>query len=73
VRLRKRGKVDLMSLRKNLSRRLSSLGIFIELWHFLRIRKKWWLAPIIIMLLLLGVLLFATSGTPLAAILYTFF
>ena len=32
------------------------LGIFSELWAFMRVRKKWWLGPIIMMLLLLGLL-----------------
>lgn len=31
------------------------LGLLVEFWHFMRIRKRWWLLPIIIALVLLGV------------------
>ncbi len=31
------------------------LGLFVEFWHFMRIRKRWWLLPIIVALVLLGV------------------
>jgi hypothetical protein len=31
------------------------LGLFQEFWHFMRIRKRWWLLPIIVALVLLGV------------------
>lgn len=44
-----------------------------ELWAFLKTRKKWWLAPLIIALLMLGVLLFATQGSVLSSFLYPFF
>lgn len=44
-----------------------------ELWDFMRIRKKFWLAPIIIMLLLLGALIFFTEGSAVAPFVYTLF
>jgi hypothetical protein len=31
------------------------LGLFVEFWHFMRVRKRWWLLPIIVALILLGV------------------
>ncbi|MEM9553019.1 MAG: DUF5989 family protein [Acidobacteriota bacterium] len=44
-----------------------------QFWEFLKVRKKWWLGPIIGMLLLLGVLLVATQGSALAPFIYTLF
>jgi len=52
---------------------MSKLGIFKELWDFLKVRKKWWLAPIIIMLLLLGALIFFTQSSAVAPFIYTLF
>ena len=49
-----------------------SVGIVREFYDFLRFNKKWWLAPIIIVLLLLGVLIFL-GGTGLAPFIYTLF
>ncbi len=43
------------------------------LWEFLRVRKKWWLAPIIALSLLLGMLIVATQGTAVAPFIYTLF
>lgn len=31
------------------------LGLLVEFWHFMRVRKRWWLLPIIVALVLLGV------------------
>jgi len=44
-----------------------------ELWAFLRVRKKWWLAPIIIVLVLFGTLIVFTQGSALAPFIYTIF
>ncbi len=44
-----------------------------ELWAFLRIRKKLWLAPIIIVMLILGGLLILSQGSVLAPLIYTLF
>lgn len=49
------------------------MEILIELWQFLKERKKWWLAPIIIFLLLTGFLIALTSGTAVAPFIYTLF
>jgi hypothetical protein len=44
-----------------------------ELWQFLRERKKWWLVPIILVLLFLGFLIVMTSGSALGPFIYTLF
>jgi hypothetical protein len=44
-----------------------------ELWRFLRVRKKYWLLPIIIMMVLLGVLIVMTQGSAVAPFIYTLF
>ena len=44
-----------------------------ELWDFLKVRKKFWLLPIIITLVLLGGLIALTSGTAIAPFIYTLF
>jgi len=44
-----------------------------ELWAFLRIRKKLWLAPIIIVMLMLGGLLILAQGSVVAPFIYTIF
>jgi hypothetical protein len=52
---------------------LGKLGILRELWDFMRVRKKWWLGPIIFFLLLLGLLIVFTQGSALAPFIYTLF
>ena len=44
-----------------------------DLWAYMRERKKFWLAPIIIVLLLLGVLIVLAEGTAVAPLIYTLF
>ena len=44
-----------------------------DLYGFMRARKKYWLLPIIIVLLLFGGLVFMTSGTAIAPFIYTIF
>ena len=48
-------------------------GILKELWTFLRVRKKLWLAPIIIVMLILGGLLILAQGSVVAPFIYTIF
>ena len=48
-------------------------GIFRELWLFMRVRKKFWLGPIMLVLLLLGMLIVFTEGSALAPFIYTLF
>ncbi len=47
-------------------------GLVKEFWLFLLQNKKWWLAPIVIIVLLLGALVFL-AGTPAAPFIYTLF
>ena len=44
-----------------------------DLWQFMRVRKKFWLAPIIIVLLLLSILIVLAEGTAVAPFVYTLF
>jgi hypothetical protein len=44
-----------------------------DLWGFMRIRKKFWLLPVIIILLLFGVLIVFTGGSAIAPFIYTLF
>jgi hypothetical protein len=44
-----------------------------ELWAFLRVRKKLWLAPLIIVMVILGALLIAAQGSVIAPFVYTLF
>ncbi len=44
-----------------------------ELWAFLRVRKKWWLMPVLLVLLLVGTLLVFAQGSALAPFIYTIF
>ena len=48
-------------------------GIVSELWAFMRERKKFWMLPIIVMLLLVGSLLIFAKGSALAPFIYTIF
>jgi hypothetical protein len=49
------------------------LSIVGELFEFLWARKLWWLAPMVIVLILFGVLLVLTQGSALAPFIYTLF
>ena len=49
------------------------MNFLFEIFNFLRVRKKFWLLPIIIILTLFGALLFFTSGTAVAPFIYTIF
>jgi hypothetical protein len=44
-----------------------------DLWGFMRERKKFWLLPIILILLLLGMLIIFTQGSAIAPFIYTLF
>jgi hypothetical protein len=44
-----------------------------DLWGFLKVRKKYWLLPIILTLLIFGVLIVLTSGSAIAPFIYTLF
>jgi len=49
------------------------LELITDLWAFLRQRKKLWMAPIIIILVIMGMLLVLTQGSALAPFVYTLF
>ncbi len=44
-----------------------------EFWGFLRVRKKWWLGPIFVVLALFGALIIFAQGSALAPFIYTIF
>jgi hypothetical protein len=52
---------------------MSQAGITRELWSYMRVRKKWWLLPIIVVMLLVGMLLVFAQGSFLAPFIYTVF
>jgi hypothetical protein len=52
---------------------MAKSGIVSELWAFMRVRKKWWLLPIIIVMLVVGTLLIFAQGSVLAPFIYTIF
>ena len=52
---------------------MGKLAILREFWDFLRERKKWWLAPIVLFLLVLGGLLVFAKGSALAPFIYSLF
>ena len=49
------------------------MSIVAELWQFMRARKKLWLLPVIVIMLLLGGLIVLTQGTAIAPFIYTIF
>ena len=49
------------------------LELLKDLWGFMKERKKFWLAPIIIIMLLLGALILLTQGSAVAPFIYTLF
>ncbi len=59
-----------MGMVKDLKTRITIFG---EIWAVMRVRKKWWLGPIMIFLLLLGVLIVFTEGSALAPFIYALF
>ena len=52
---------------------MSKYLIVREFWTFLLVRKKWWLMPIMIFLVLLGAFIVFTEGSALAPFIYTLF
>ncbi len=52
---------------------MSKVAIIAEFWEFLRVRKKFWLLPIVVVLFLLGALIVLTQGSALAPFIYTLF
>ncbi len=52
---------------------MSNTSLVREFWMFMKVRKKFWLLPIIIMMLLVGTLLVFAEGSALAPFIYTIF
>ena len=52
---------------------MSKLSIALEFWEFLKVRKKYWLAPIVLFLMLLGALIILTEGSAIAPFIYAIF
>ncbi len=52
---------------------MSRVNLAGELWAFMRVRKKWWLLPIIVVMLMVGSLLVFAQGSALAPFIYTIF
>jgi hypothetical protein len=52
---------------------MSKLSILSELWDFLKVRKKWWITPIVLFLLAIGLMLVMLEGTAVAPFIYTLF
>ena len=52
---------------------MSKRELLRELWDFMKVRKKWWLLPIIVTLLLLGLLMLFTQSSAVAPFIYTLF
>jgi len=53
--------------------RMSKLSIIKEFWEFLKVRKKFWLAPIIFILVLLGAVVIFAESSAVAPFIYTLF
>lgn len=52
---------------------MSKLEFFKELWDFMRVRKRYWLAPILLVFILFGFLLVFTQSSVVAPFIYTLF
>jgi heme A synthase len=49
------------------------MSILVELWQFMRVRKKFWLFPVMVMMVLFGGLLVLAEGSAVAPFSYTLF
>jgi hypothetical protein len=52
---------------------MAKTSIIRELWEFAKVRKKWWLGPIILFMVLFGALIVITKGSVVAPFIYTLF
>jgi uncharacterized protein DUF5989 len=52
---------------------MSKVAVLTELWEFMRDNKKYWLAPIVIVLVMTGLLLVMAQGSAVAPFIYTLF
>lgn len=49
------------------------MSFILEIWEFLKVRKKFWLLPVLVMMVLFGGLLVLTQGSAVAPFIYTIF
>jgi Family of unknown function (DUF5989) len=49
------------------------MSIVLELWRFMRVRKKYWLLPVLLMMFVFGGLVVLTQGSAVAPFIYTLF
>ena len=49
------------------------MEFLVELWRFMRLRKKFWLLPILVMMVVFGGLVILTKGSAIAPFIYTLF
>lgn len=52
---------------------MAKLSVVVELWRFLGVRKKWWLAPVAGFLIMLGTVLVLAQGSAMAPFIYALF
>ena len=52
---------------------MSHSGLMLELWAFMKVRKKFWLLPILLVMALLGVLIVMAQGSVVAPFIYAIF
>ncbi len=52
---------------------MAAMTLVREFWLFMKVRKKWWLLPIIVVMVLVGSLLVFAQGSALAPFIYTIF
>ena len=52
---------------------MSKMNMAGEMWAFMKVRKKWWLGPIILVMMMVGALLVFAQGSALAPFIYTIF
>jgi hypothetical protein len=52
---------------------MSKLQVITEVWQFMRHHRRYWLAPIVVVLLLVGLLLIVAKGSVIAPFIYTLF
>ena len=52
---------------------MGKLSIAAEFWQFLKVRKKYWLAPLVLMMLLMGALIIFSEGSVLGPFIYALF
>ena len=49
------------------------MSFLFELWEYMKVRKKFWLAPIFLIMILLGILIVLAEGSAIAPFVYTLF